>query len=108
MADRNADGRDIGRIRIDIEAPTDGSDEFTIRFFAGHKQTTQADWDLFRAVYKYMIGMSRTPARWKKVTLPDGTETKQVPKTKSGKPFPMLFPLVIRRNTGGPDGRERR
>ena len=101
MAAGGQDGsQDNARLRIDIEAPQDGSDEFTIRIYSGHSTTTRADRELMEGVYSVMTGLMAAPARTRTVTDPDGTRRKAVPKptrTWDGRKFPRAFPFAKRR-----------
>ena len=85
------------RIRINIEATGEEGEEFRIQIYSGHSQTTKGDRGLLLVVYKVMTALMKRPARTKTVTMPDGTEKKVAPKTKSGKPFPTMFPFAIRK-----------
>ena len=90
-------GQDKARIRIDVEATGEEGSEFRIRIYSGHSQTTNGDRVLFRTVYEVMTRLSKVPTRTKTVMGADGTEKQVPPKTKSGKPFPTVFPFVVRR-----------
>lgn len=81
------------RLRIDIEATGDEGEEFVIRVYAGHAQTTKADMALMVTLWEAMKELMKEPSR--KVKGPNGRP--MAPKTKSGKPFPKRFPFVNRR-----------
>lgn len=85
--------QDKARIRIDIEAVGDDGEEFVIRIYSGHGQTTEGDRALMLVLYKAMSALMTHPSR----TKTDASGKKVAPKTKSGKPFPTLFPFVKRR-----------
>ena len=92
-----ADSESMARLRIDIEATGDAEEEFVIRIYSGHKQTTKSDKALMVAIYKVMSSLMKHPARTKTVTDENGNQKKVAPQTKSGKRFPTLFPFVKRR-----------
>lgn len=94
---RPAGHDDTARLRIDIEATGDDGEEFVIRVYSGHRQTTKSDKALMVALYKVMSSLMTHPARTKTVTDADGTQRKVAPQTKNGKRFPTLFPFVERR-----------
>lgn len=108
MATANEGGRlgqpgsqDKARLRIDIEATGEDGEEFVIRIYSGHSQTTKGDRGLWIVLYKAMNALMTHPSRTKE----DASGKKVAPKTKSGRPFPTLFPFVTRRGGGGRGGR---